>query len=299
VEARNAYGIKRTCWVAPESAIVVALHERVFIGQGQEFDLKWELVGARTLETAELDATAKGFDYLLKLREELGQEPLDQDAQWNDMQLEKLKSQQAAVAKLASVSLLAPLAKVIDQDIRSQKGRSGAVASLREKSLGQNAPADWKFDGLAGAKLERSQLAGKVTVLHFWEYRDVPLEEPYGQTGFLDFLYRQRGKGGVDVYGVAVHESEEADPSARRRAMQAAGRFKSFMNLSYPLLVDDGTMLRKLGDPRVAGAKLPLWVVINAEGKVIEYHSGHYEVHRDRGLEALDATVTKASRKGE
>lgn len=298
VEARNAYGVKRTYWVDKNSPVVVALQERVFIGQGQEFELQWELAASRALSSADLTAAARGFEWLLKLRQDMGQEPLDQDVAWTDAQLEVLKGRQADLGKLSDAPVIGPLVKVIEQDLRSQKGRSGAVASLREKSLGQPAPDDLKLEGLAGAKLDRAALADKVTVLHFWEYRDAPLEEPYGQTGFLDFLYRQRGKSGVAVYGVAVHEPAESDPAARRRAGQSAGRLKAFMNLSYPLLLDDGATLRKFGDPRVAGAKLPLWIVIGPDGKVIEFHSGHYEVHRDRGLESLDAAVTKAAQKG-
>lgn len=299
VEARNSYGIKRTFWVDSTSPVVVGIRERVFIGQGQEHELRIELANVRQLDADERTATISGFESLLQLRQRLGQEPLDSDTHWNDKQLETLKSEQGLVAKLAGAKLLVAISRVVDQDIRSQKGRSGAVASLRDKAVGQSAPADLKLDGIGGAALDRQALPDKVTVLHFWEYRDTPLEEPYGQTGFLDFLHRQRQKAGVAVYGVAVHDPGEGDPNARRRAMQAAGRLKSFMNLSYPLLVDDGSMLRKFGDPRVAGAKLPLWVVIGPDGKVIEYHAGFYEVQRDRGLEALDALVTKAARKSE
>lgn len=299
VEARTNYGVKRTFWVDATSPLVLALKERVFIGQGQEYDLRCELTATRTLPEAELTATTAGWESLLNLRSQLGHEPRDQDTHWNDQQLAQLKAAQASLAPLGSLSLLTPLVKAIELDLRTQKGRSGAVASLREKVLGQPVAADLKLDGIGHPGLDRAALTGKVTVLHFWEYRDTPLEEPYGQVGFLDFLHRQRQGAGVAVYGVAVHEAPEGDSGARRRATAAAGRLRSFMNLSYPLLVDDGSMLRKFGDPRVAGAKLPLWVVIDPQGKVVEYHSGHYEVQRDRGLEALDALITQAAKKGE
>jgi hypothetical protein len=294
VEARTAYGVKRTTWVATNSPVVVSIRERVFIGQGQEHELRIELATARQLSAAELNATKSGFESLLDLREKLNYEPRENAPQWNEKQLATLKAEERLAAKLGDFKLLATLARALDQDVRSQKGRSGAVASLREKAIGQSAPANWKLEGVGGVALDRDDLAGKVTILHFWEYRDTPLEEPYGQVGFLDFLHRQRQKGGVAVYGVSVHEAVDGDTGARRRATQAAGRLKSFMNLSYPLLVDDGAVLKKFGDPRVAGAKLPLWIVIDPTGKVVEYHAGHYEVQRDRGLEALDAIVTKA-----
>jgi hypothetical protein len=294
VEVRTAYGVKRTAWVALDSPLVLSLRERVFIGQGQEHELRSELVGSRQLSPAELEATRGGFEALLDLRQKLNYEPRENAPQWNEKQLATLKADDGLAAKLSEVKLLAQLARALDQDVRSQKGRSGAVASLRDKAVGQSAPANWKLEGAGGAALNREDLAGKVTILHFWEYRDTPLEEPYGQVGFLDFLHRQRQKAGVAVYGVSVFESLDGDAGARRRAMQAAGRLKSFMNLSYPLLIDDGAVLKKFGDPRVTGAKLPLWIVIDPAGKVVEYHAGHYEVQRDRGLEALDAAVTKA-----
>lgn len=44
-----------------------------------------------------------------------------------------------------------------------------------------------------------------MVVLHFWTYRDAPLEEPYGQVGYLDFLYRKRSDAAT-VIGVHVDE---------------------------------------------------------------------------------------------
>ena len=299
VEARNSYGVKRTLWVDAASPLVAQVRERVFIGQGQEHELRVELASIRKLDAAEQAAAKDGFERLVALREQLAQEPLDEDVHWNDKQLALLKAEQPAIEKLADAPLIGALAKAIAQDAKSQRGRAGAIASLREKAIGNVLPADFRLEGIGGAVFQRDQAKGKVTILHFWEYRDVPLEEPYGQAGFLDFLNRQRRKSGVEVYGVVVHESAETDTSAKRRSAQAAGRFKAFMNLSYPLLQDDGTVLRTLGDPRVTGEKLPLWVVIGPAGDVIEYHAGFYEVHRDRGLEALDAIVTKAAKKPE
>ena len=299
VEARNSYGVKRTLWVDSASPIVAQVRERVVIGQGQEHDLRVELASIRKLEPTELAAAKDGFERLVALRTQLGQEPLDEDVHWNDKQLATLKAEQAAIEKLADAPLIGTLAKAVAQDAKSQRGRAGAIASLREKAIGNALPAEFRLEGIGGATFQRDQAKGKVTILHFWEYRDVPLEEPYGQAGFLDFLNRQRRKAGVEVYGVVVHESAETDTTAKRRSAQAAGRFKAFMNLSYPLLQDDGTVLRMLGDPRVTGEKLPLWVVIGPTGEVLEYHAGYYEVHRDRGLEALDAIVTKAAKKPE
>ncbi len=64
------------------------------------------------------------------------------------------------------------------------------------------------------------------------------------------------------------------------------------MNLGYPILLDNGTLLKEFGDPRVLGAGLPLYVVIGPDGKVAHYFVGHYEVHRNEGLKQLDAVLS-------
>ena len=66
------------------------------------------------------------------------------------------------------------------------------------------------------------------------------------------------------------------------------------MNLSYPILLDDGTLLKRLGDPRPAGSKLPLFVVVGKDGKIAEYHAGQYDVKANEGLAELDAAVSQA-----
>jgi hypothetical protein len=63
------------------------------------------------------------------------------------------------------------------------------------------------------------------------------------------------------------------------------------MNLSYPIYVDTGELLAKTGDPRTVEADLPLFVVLDADGKVVHYHVGHYEINPARGVEELDGVV--------
>ena len=101
----------------------------------------------------------------------------------------------------------------------------------------------------------------------------------------------------MQVLGVLVDE-KIVDDDARRSAATSARKLKSFMNLSYGILMDDGTLLKKLGDPRPAGAKLPLFVVIGRDGKVADYHAGLYDVKPEQGLAELDAVVTKAAASG-
>jgi peroxiredoxin len=145
---------------------------------------------------------------------------------------------------------------------------------------------------VAGKSVTQEALAGKVTVLHFWPYRDTPLEEPYGQVGYLDFLVRKRAKDPLQVIGVTVDE-RVADESQRRSVAAAARKFRDFMNVGYPIVLDDGTFLKRFGDPRNAGGKLPVFVVIGKDGKVAEYRAGLYDVTPQEGLAELDKIIGK------
>ena len=46
--------------------------------------------------------------------------------------------------------------------------------------------------------------------------------------------------------------------------------------------------MKRLGDPRQGGGKLPLFVVIGKDGKIAEYHAGMYDVKTNEGLAELD-----------
>ncbi len=67
------------------------------------------------------------------------------------------------------------------------------------------------------------------------------------------------------------------------------------MNLTYPILQDEGKFLKQLGDPRTAEAKLPLFVLIGKNGQIADYHSGFYEVQRERGLVPLEEWAKKVT----
>jgi hypothetical protein len=200
-----------------------------------------------------------------------------------------VKSALPALADASAGSPLAAIAAVADRDSKGQKNRAGAVAALRDGALGQPL-GKVELAELGGKAITDADLAGKVVVLHFWEYRDTPLEEPYGQTGYLDFLSRKHSAGGVLVYGVNV-DPRLGDEETRRGSIAAARRLKTFMNLSFPILLDDGALLKRLGDPRQGGGKLPLFLVIGKDGKIAEYRAGLYDVQANTGLAELDAVI--------
>ncbi len=294
IDVRSPYGHKRTLWVEQESGLVVSVRETVFMGQGQEHKLALDLTEAKTLDAAELEKTAAAVDSWTRLREQLGWQSRSLKTELNDQQIATLKTELPKLAATASAGAgpLAAIAEAASADAQGQKNRAGAIAALRERAIGRPL-GEFRLAELSGKPVGPDELAGKVVVLHFWEYRDSPLEEPYGQTGYLDYLSRRRAAEGVSVYGVQIEE-QLADEQLRRAATTSARKLKAFMNLSYPVLQGDGSLLARIGDPRQAGGKLPLFVVIGKDGKIAEYHAGLYEVQTNAGLAELNAAVGKA-----
>jgi peroxiredoxin len=186
------------------------------------------------------------------------------------------------------------LVATIKSDVVAQLKRVGSVDNLANKFVGKKAPK-FKLSSLTGKPIRASERAGKIVVLHFWEYQGKPLVEPYGQVGYLDFLNGKRRKLGVKIYGVAV-DARLAKRSTTPAALRSIRKLKSFMNLSYEVAVDDGTTLKLFGDPRAVGAKLPLWVVIDTDGKIKHYKAGFYKIRADEGLRTLDTELIRLIR---
>jgi hypothetical protein len=67
----------------------------------------------------------------------------------------------------------------------------------------------------------------------------------------------------------------------------------AFMNITYPVLLDDGRLLKKFGDPRAVGGQLPLFVVVGPDRKIAHYFVGCYPVDRDAGLKQLDEVLAR------
>jgi peroxiredoxin len=293
VEVRSPYGHKRTLYVEKASGtLIVAVRETVFIGQGEEHKLNFELTEAKEIDSADAAKTAAALDQWLKLRDTLGWKPRGGKTELSSEQIATLKVELPKLLETAATGPLAAIAEVAQADAKGQRNRAGAVAALRDAALGKQL-GKIELTDIAGKSLTSDDLAGKVVVLHFWEYRDTPLEEPYGQTGYLDYLSRRRADDGVLVFGVAIADNLD-DEQARRTAASSARKLKAFMNLSYPILLDDGTLLKRLGDPRQASGKLPLFLVIGTGGKIAEYHAGMYDVKTNEGLAELDAAIGKA-----
>ena len=164
----------------------------------------------------------------------------------------------------------------------------------RQEELINTAAPDFVLKLVSKGVLESQSLKGKTVILHFWQYADKPLSEPYGQVAYLEFLFNKRKQMNVEVVGVAMNPSLQQQDTSRQ-AIRSARKLTEFMNLSYPIGYDDGSLLQTFGDPRPAGGQLPLWVVLSPAGKVVHYHSGFYEVDVREGLKQLDGVVTAQS----
>lgn len=290
VEVRSPFGRKRSVLIEKTTGLIVALDEVVFMGQGEQHELRFRLKKTRRLDSKAMARTVDAFRRLDSLRGRLGRKKQNDLAKLTAEQVKQLRAQLPSIQEAAKETLLASLVSQARRDLNTQGARENTVAALRKLAIGKKV-SELTLKDLRGEKAGIS-LKG-ATVLHFWQYRDKPLREPYGQAAYLDFLFRKREREGVQVIGIHV-DPRVSDRNQWTDAVRTAKKFRAFMNLKYPLLVDDGAALREVGDPRRAGAKLPLFVVLDRAGKVIHYKVGFYKVDPRRGLVELDGVLTKA-----
>jgi len=283
-------GLVRTMMVDESNHQVVSVEQRFFMGRGDQFNLKMELDSQKQLSDDESLMTDNTLTALLKLQSTLERSPDEQRPELTAKQVGMVNAQLSALEKLSAETSFADLVVAIRRDVKSQLKRQTDVASLGKNLVGKSAPS-FALTALSGKVIPAKQYKGKPVILHFWTYNGEKLEEPYGQVGYLDFLSNRRKESGVKVYGVAV-DSRIVKNEGRPAAIRSIRKLRDFMNLSYDLTIDDGTLLDRFGDPRAVGAKLPLWVVISPDGKVAHYHAGFHTVERRTGLKALDDVVS-------
>jgi peroxiredoxin len=295
IAVKNNFGPKRTLWVEKKSPLVVSLNERVFMDKGNEYQLQMKFAGVESLSDEQFKSTKRGFDALLALRQKLKRAPRTQSEELAPDQRTLLADQLPELEATITTGSLAKLVRGAARELELQAGRADAVAKLSSKYVGQ--PVEkFSIPGLAQGKLTESDLQDKITVLHFWDYRDEPLKEPYGQVGYLEFLHNRRKGDGVNVYGIAV-DGRLHNENTRKTATVSIRKLKTFMNLTYPLMLDDGELLKQFGDPRLLGETLPLFVVVGPDGTIVHYHVGFYKVDRQDGLKELDAIVSELLKK--
>jgi hypothetical protein len=289
VDVTNNFGPQESLSIASGQPLVVKAERRIVIGRGEVHLLKMELDAVTPLTDEALVRARKPLDTLLKLQQQLKRAEDDQSADLSDAQLKIVADQIKTLEPQAENTPFERLVATIVRDVNSQSRRTGDVDSLARRMVGKAAPPI-RLKSLEGEPIPAGELSGKIVLLHFWSYKGDPFPpEPYGQIGFLDYLYHRRNKLGLKVYGVVV-DPRLADSAQAPAAVRSARKLQSFMNLTYPLVRDDGT-LDKLGDPERVGAKLPLWVLIDPQGNVSQYKVGTYPIKADEGLSQLDQAV--------
>lgn len=295
VEVASNLGRAQTLVIDAATGIIVSAEQRVFMGRGDEFLLKMELQSQRTLSAAETAKAQAAYGSLQQMQASLNRTGEQKVVELTTPQLKTTREFVSKLEPQAEDTMWAKLSDIIERDLQQQERRLEGAAGLARKFVGQPAPKS-VFKLADGATIPATETQGKVVVLHFWEYRNENLMEPYGQVGYLDFLNNKRKKLGVKVIGVNV-DPRLADSSNSATAIRSMKKLMDFMNLAFDVAIDDGTILGQFGDPRTLGSPLPLWVVIGHDGKVAHYQIGYYTITPDEGLKQLDEAVIAALRK--
>ncbi|AMV16540.1 peroxiredoxin family protein [Planctomyces sp. SH-PL14] len=291
VESSDGLGRRGTFLVDQETGIVTSSTQRIFMGQGDRFELVTRLVSTNAVADASEARVAAIGESLRKLQAELGYAERTTDFELTAAQLESVADQIPALTEAAEGTAYERLVALINREVKAQQQRTTAVADLTKRFVGQAAPPI-RVKTLTGTDYDIAPHKGKVIVLHFWDYRDSPLTEPYGQIGYLDFLASRRGER-VKVIGVAV-DPRLGSPDTAGLAVRSIRKLKEFMNVGYDITTDSGDLIKSFGDPRQFSAPLPLWVVIGPNGQIVHYRNGLYKVDVNRGLEELDLVVAAA-----
>lgn len=294
VDVSTNFGRKRTLSIDAESPLVVSLEERVFVGQGDEHVLTMQLESLKPLDAEQLARTEAALPALLKLQSDLQRNENETRSELTEAQIKLAAEALPRLQKETADTPFSALVSAINKDIKSQLQRTDEVSRLAEKFVGKPSPR-FSLTLTDNTEVPADALQNKITVLHFWEYQGEPLVEPYGQVGYLEFLYNKRRKLGVQIYGIAV-DARIGERQSAPAALKSIQKLKNFMNLDYGIAVDDGKLLAKFGDPTKYGAKLPLWVVVGPDGLVAQYHAGFYKINPDEGLRELDDLLVKMIR---
>lgn len=298
VETSTNFGRETISTVDKATGLIMTWRQPVVLGRGDRFLLSLELTKSVSLDATGAEKHRAIADSLREIAKGIEQGERDAAADLPGESIELLSDRLKALTGLAKGTSFEPFAAAIVRNVDEQLTRADGIAGLSKKIIGTAAPA-LDLNGLDGKPIEKTLLEGKVVILHFWEYDRTTLEPPYGQVGYLDFLHRRRAEENVSVIGVATNPAF-GNAETRGKAIRSAQSLVEFMNLGYPVVADDGALLRRFGDPRPLGARLPLWVIIDADGVVRGFNSGLYDVQPNDGLKELDANVVElAKRKGQ
>ncbi len=293
-EVKATTGIARhhQLYVRQDSPIVEAGTQTVFMGSGDRFQMTFRLdqTDSETNETS--PDLAAAIKYLLEMKTTAARSEHERFEPLSPENVKEIAKSRIELLAVCHETFLHSFAKEVDNNLTTVLSRKDRVDSLADSML-KNASPKFTLQTLQSKSISSSSLLGKTVVLHFWDYANPTLEQPYGQVGYLDFTHNRWESKGVVVYGVAVN-SQLIDAQTREAAIREIERLKQFMKLSYEITFDAGAVLNSFGNPTRLGEELPLWVVISPEGKVVHYQTGFYEVDNRVGLKALDQAIEAA-----
>lgn len=294
VDARERRGRQQSLTVEASSGITLRAEADVFMGQGDQFRLTLARSSSKQMEPKESTQLSELKGQLLSLQSALKRRPDSHGYELSQRQVDDVLAGIEQTTRLSKGTPLEDLVRRMRTDAEQQQKRLSSAASRANALMNSDAPA-FILDLVTGTKLDSASLKGKTVVLHFWDYRDAPLSEPYGQTGYLEFLFNQKMKMNVEVVGISTNpDLQTAENIGRGR--RSARKLSEFMNLTYPIGHDNGALLKSFGDPRDSKGQLPLWIVVSPEGKVTHYHAGFYEVDASQGLKELETVLSELIR---
>ena len=290
IEAREPRGRRQMLTTEAASGLLLRAEMDVFMGQGDQFLMTLARATSKPLDETLQSSLSAATRELLALRNKLKRRPDAQLAELSPRQIRDTLDALPQLTKAAANTPLERLTRQIQTDAQQQQQRLESASSRSQALMNSPAP-DFSLKLVSGETLNAESLKGKTIILHFWDYRDAPLAEPYGQTGYLEFLFNKRRQQNLQVVGVSTNVDLQSTENLAR-GKRAARKIAEFMNLSYPIGYDDGSLLKALGDPRDQRGQLPLWVVISPEGRILHYYAGFYEIDAAQGLRELDAVLS-------
>ncbi len=260
------------------------------MGPGDRFQIQFQIESTE----ASPDIAAVS-EFLLDLKSSVKRREHDRFQPLTSEQVKSIAPKSALLQKVAQGTPLEKFSKELGENLSTLMSRQGRVDSLAESMVGKSVPK-FTLKNLKSEEIPASSFSGKTIVLHFWDYANPTLEQPYGQVGYLDFIHNRWSDKNVQVYGVAIN-SELNDPQTQAKAIRNIQRLQQFMKLSYELTLDGGAALNSFGNPTRLGESLPLWVVITPDGTVAHYQTGFYEVDNRVGLKPLHDAIEVSQKK--
>lgn len=292
-EVKASTGIARhhQLFVRKSQPLIEAGVQTVFMGPGDRFRITFRQEPVEEESSNSDSEFVAARDALLKMQSLAKRDDYHRFQPLSTEQVQLLAASKDELMKLAKGTSLESLATEIGDDLTMLVSRQDRLGTLADSMLNRNVPK-FTLKRLNSEDISSTSFSGKPVVLHFWDYANPTLEQPYGQVGYLDFINNRWADKGVLVYGVAIN-SELTDPETRGKGIRSIEQLKQFMKLSYEVTFDGGAVLNSFGNPTRLGEELPLWVVISPEGKVVHYQTGFYEVDNRVGLKLLDDAIAK------